>query len=163
MLPHLGNTLCARHTILLFVQGRSSGCRMNPRTDCGDRRGQPRADNSRSHFLSLSVCKLSSCVQTVLLCHDRIGHTYFTQEMKVFLWLVTSASLCLVKMTSETWPEESNYHHSVHILAHHVIARFCGCGPNFVSQEGQSKDFCVRVCVFTKHESTRRRLYRHMA
>lgn len=135
-------------------QGRSPGRSINPRTDCEDRRGHPQADNFQDPL------PLLECVQTALLCHYQIGHTYFTPEMKVFLWLVTSASLCLVKMTSETWPEESNYHHSVHTLAHHVIACFCECGPNLVSWEGQSKDFSV--CVFMKHESTRRRLYRHM-
>lgn len=31
------------------------------------------------------------CVQSVSLCHYQIGHTYFTEEMKVFLLLITSA------------------------------------------------------------------------
>lgn len=90
---------------------------------------------------------LLECVQTVLLCHYHIGHTYFTQEMKVFLSLVTSASLCLVKMTSETWPEESDYHHSVHTLAHHVISCFCGCGPDFVFHEKGTAKISVCECL----------------
>lgn len=39
----------------------------------------------------LFLCLVFKCVQSVSLCHYQIGHTYFTEEMKVFLLLVTSA------------------------------------------------------------------------
>lgn len=107
----------------------------------------------RSRQLQQDPFPLFKCAQTVPLCHYQIGHTYFTQEMKVFLLLVTSAYLCLVKMTSETWPGESDYHQSIHTLAHHVITCLCGCGPNFVlHEEGGSKDFsvCLHACICQK-------------
>lgn len=97
--------------------------------------------SSRIHFLSLSVCKVCPCV--IIRLDTHISH----KEMKVFLLLVTSAFLCLVKMTSKTWPEESDYHHSVRTLACHVITCLCGClCPSVCLWEGKGMNcWCVRV------------------
>lgn len=96
--------------------------------------------SSRIHFLSLSVCKVCPCV--IIRLDTRISH----EEMKVFLLLVTSASLCLIKMTSKTWPEESDYHHSVRTLACHVITCLCGrlC-PSVCLREGKGMN---RWCMY---------------
>lgn len=130
---------------LVFVIGRSQGERHQPLRRLSRQTGSP-----RSRQLQQDPFPLFKCVQTVPLCHYQIGHTYFTQEMKVFLLLVTSAFLCLVKMTSETWPEESDYHQSVHTLAHHVITCLCGCCPNFVFHEegGEQGFLCVLACMY---------------
>lgn len=45
------------------------------------------------------------CVQSVSLCHYQIGHTYFTEEMKVLFFCsqhLPSDGLCPIKMTSKT-------------------------------------------------------------
>lgn len=84
---------------------------------------------------------LFKCEQSVPLCHYQIGHTYFTEEMKVFFLLQTSAVLCPVEMTSETWPEESDYHHSVRTLLscdHMLVWKFVPMSACFWKGKGQN-------------------------
>ena len=53
-------------------------------------RGYAEADSSRIHFVPF-LCLAFKCLQSVSLGHYRIGRTYFTEQMKVFLLLLTSA------------------------------------------------------------------------
>lgn len=87
----------------------------------------PREEPGRNRqllFLSLSF----KCVQSVSLSHYAIGHTYFTEQMKVFSLLATSALWWFVSHQDDlkdmAWGER---HHSAHSgpSCDHMLSCFC--------------------------------------
>lgn len=89
----------------------------------------------------LFLCLAFKCVQSVSLCHYQIGHTHFTEEMKVLLLLVTSAFL--MAHVPSRWPQRLG-------LRRAIITTLC-------THSGSSS--CDRMLVWmfeTKRVFTRR-------